>query len=315
MTANANPEIRGMEHIKRSASFQQRDWQPRYRSTTSDVLHDFYIPALRASVRYDRVAGYFRSTSLAAASQGFSALVKNKGHVRLVVGADLDPKDAQVILDHRDDGRLAETLLESLADRQGWPESVENGLALLAWMLKAGFLEIRVALRRHRKTGAAIPYSSRVDGYVHEKWAVFTDAEGHRLIAEGSLNESRTALEINAENIGVHADWWGPREAERADLYAGDFETIWENRDPGLYVLDLPLAVRERLIEIAGIVTRPKEIDGSSELPPDVAGPTAREWLQFAILREAPRMPNGRFVGMATAPVAPWPHQAIVARR
>ncbi len=315
MTANANPEIRGMEHIKPSASFQQRDWQPRYRSTTSDVLHDFYIPALRASVRYDRVAGYFRSTSLAAASQGFSALVENKGHVRLVVGADLDPEDARVILDHGDDGRLAATLLANLADRQGWPESVENGLVLLAWMLKAGCLEIRVALRRHRKTGAALPYGSRVDGYVHEKWAVFTDADGHRLIAEGSLNESRTALEINAENIGVHGDWWGPQEAVRADLYAGDFETIWENRDPGLYVLDLPLAVRERLIEIAGIVTRPKEIDGSSELPPDVAGPSAREWLQFAILREAPRMPNGRFVGMATAPVAPWPHQAIVARR
>ncbi len=74
-----------MEHTKQSASFQQRDWQPRYRSTTSDVLHDFYIPDLRASVRCDRVAGYFRSTSLAAASQGFSALVENKGHVRLVV--------------------------------------------------------------------------------------------------------------------------------------------------------------------------------------------------------------------------------------
>ena len=71
---------------------------------TSDVLHDFYIPALRASVRYDRVAGYFRSTSLAAASQGFSALVENKGHVRLVVGADLDPEDARVILDHRTTG-------------------------------------------------------------------------------------------------------------------------------------------------------------------------------------------------------------------
>ena len=31
-----------------------------------DILHDFYIPALQRSVRYDRVAGYFRSTSLAA---------------------------------------------------------------------------------------------------------------------------------------------------------------------------------------------------------------------------------------------------------
>ena len=40
-------------------------WQAWYRSTECDILHDFYIPALRASVRYDRVAGYFTSTSLA----------------------------------------------------------------------------------------------------------------------------------------------------------------------------------------------------------------------------------------------------------
>ncbi len=297
-----------------------RTWKPRYRSTTSNVLHDFYVPVLRASVRYDRVAGYFRSTSLAAASQGFTALVRNHGRVRLVVGADLDPQDAQVILDHQDGGdlaesRLAATLLSELAAPDGRSAPVEDGLVLLAWMLKAGCLELRVALRRHRQTGAAIPYDSPEDGYVHEKWAIFTDAAGNRLIAEGSLNESRTALVINAENIGVHGDWWGTQAAERVDLYADDFERIWANQDPGLYVVDLPQAVRERLIEIAGVSRRPKEIDGSSDLPVEVPGPTAREWLQFAILREAPRMPQGRLVGMTTAPVAPWPHQAIVARR
>jgi superfamily II DNA or RNA helicase len=304
-----------VERTDRPESFKQRNWQTRYRSTTSNVLHDFYIPALRCATRYDRVAGYFRSTSLAAASQGFSALARHQGRVRLVAGADLDPKDAQVILDHEDGGHLAQALLSALADPLAWPEPVDNGLGLLAWMLKAGCLEIRVALRRHRKTGAAIPFESREDGYVHEKWAIFTDAECNRLIAEGSLNESRTALLINAENIGVHCDWWGPQDAARADLYAADFETIWDNQDPGLYVVDLPQAVRERLIEIAGSVANPKEIDGSSELPVEARRPTAREWLELAILRDAPRMPKGRLVGMVTAPVEPWPHQAVVARR
>jgi len=304
-----------MASTDKPESFQQRNWEPRYRSTTSDLLHDFYIPALRSSLRYDRVAGYFRSTSLAAASQGFSALVEHQGRVRLVAGADLDPKDAQIILDHQDIGHLAATLLAALAEPQDGTEPVANGLGLLAGMLKAGCLEIRVALRRHRKTGMAIPYESREDGYVHEKWAVFHDAEGNRLLAEGSLNESRTALLINAENIGVHCDWWGTREAARADSYAADFEAIWANQDPGLYVVDLPQAVRERLIEIGSNVAEPKEIDGSSAHSPQVTRPTAGEWLAFAILREAPRMPNGRFVGMATAPVEPWPHQAIVARR
>ncbi len=70
-------------------------------------------------------------------------------------------------------------------------------------------------------------------------------------------------------------------------------------------MVDLPQAVRERLIALADPVTRPREIDGSSEVPEAVPAPTAREWLQFAILREAPRMPQGRLVGMTTAPVAP----------
>jgi hypothetical protein len=64
-------------------------WQLSYRTSTlrSDgrpvaILYDFYIPALQHSVRYDRVAGYFRSTSLAAASQGYSTLVGRQGQMR-----------------------------------------------------------------------------------------------------------------------------------------------------------------------------------------------------------------------------------------
>jgi len=65
-------------------------WKTRYRSSKTSLLHDFYIPALSRSVKYDRVAGYFRSTSLAIASQGFSACIRNGGKIRMVVGADLN---------------------------------------------------------------------------------------------------------------------------------------------------------------------------------------------------------------------------------
>ncbi|MFP4146336.1 MAG: hypothetical protein ACLFSI_01305 [Halorhodospira sp.] len=44
-----------------------------------NILHDFYIPALSRSVQYDRVAGYFSSSSLAAASQGFTRFIENGG--------------------------------------------------------------------------------------------------------------------------------------------------------------------------------------------------------------------------------------------
>jgi len=41
-------------------------------------------------VRYDRVAGFFHSSSLAIASQGFSVFTAADGQMRLVVGTDLD---------------------------------------------------------------------------------------------------------------------------------------------------------------------------------------------------------------------------------
>jgi len=54
-----------------------------------EILKDFYIPALQLAVRYDRLAGYFRSSSLAAASRGFSSFAGRQGRMRLIVVADV----------------------------------------------------------------------------------------------------------------------------------------------------------------------------------------------------------------------------------
>ena len=301
--------------MKNRAALKDKQWLPWYRSTQCSILHDFYIPALSASKHYDRVAGYFRSTSLAIATQGFSAMIQRGGSIRLVVGADLNPDDVRAVVDQDDRKRLADELIKQLGEPAEWPEAVENGLGLLSWMVERGYLEIRVALRCHRGTGDPLPFMSLEDGYVHEKWAIFKDEDGNRLLADGSLNESRTALVLNAENLSVHCDWEGTKETQRLDEAEQTFEAIWKDQEPGLRVMELPEAVKKRLIQIAPPITRPKEVDGSSEAPPEEIKPTAIEWLRFAILRDAPKMPNGRFVGMATAPVEPWPHQAIVARR
>ena len=90
-----------------------------------------------------------------------------------------------------------------------WPEDIRHGVELLAWMVTQGYLEVRVAFRVHMGTGDPLAVDALDDGYVHMKWAIFTDQQGHRLYASGSLNESRTALSLNAENIDVHCDWHG----------------------------------------------------------------------------------------------------------
>lgn len=303
-----------------------RDWNWRLSYKTSglkavSILHDFYIPALKRAVRYDRVAGYFRSTSLAAASQGFSAFTDRKGKMRLLVGADLEPSDVEAIL-HGEQERLTQGLNAALGDPGNWTEPEARGVELLAWMVKVGLLEVRVALRVHAQTGKAIPLDSQVDGYVHEKWAVLADAAGDRMYISGSLNESKTALLLNAENIDVHCAWRSDDALQRTDEAEGDFKVLWANEHPAFRVLTLPEAVKARLISfseasdvsITPPVAPPKEVDGTSAAPVDIR-PSDAEWLAFKFIQDAPRMRNGQYLGIETAPIEAWPHQRIVARR
>ena len=66
-----------------------------------DRLHDFYIPALSRSVRYDRAAGYFSSSALAIAAAGVARLIENNGTMRFLVGASLNSDDVEEGLEMR----------------------------------------------------------------------------------------------------------------------------------------------------------------------------------------------------------------------
>ena len=305
--------------------FRSYDWAIGYSTSDlrdgrpTDILHDFYLPALTRARRYDRVAGYFRSTSLAAASEGYTAFLRHGGVMRLIAGADLAAADVAAIL-AGDAARLEERLSSELDDAEDWPEPVRDGVSLLARMVAAGQLEVRVALRVHAQTHVPLAVDATDDGYVHEKWFVLEDAAGDRLYGGGSLNESRTALALNAENIDISCDWWDPRSAQRVQRGRENFDRLWRDEHPAMRVLPLPEAVREHLVRLKDLTGAPTEIDGTVLAPaaPDVPAPpqpSLRELLTFSLLRDAPRMPGGVYIGMYSAPVAPWPHQEMVSRR
>src|SRR5260370_37222671 len=64
---------------------------------SDDRLREFFIPAMSASIRYDRAAGYFSSTMLAVAAAGVTKLIANGGKMRLLCGADLSQNDVAAL--------------------------------------------------------------------------------------------------------------------------------------------------------------------------------------------------------------------------
>ncbi|MBN1814115.1 MAG: helicase, partial [Anaerolineae bacterium] len=126
--------------MNKSAKPSLRDIEYRvFYRPCDNPLETFYLPTLAASVHYDRSAGYFRSSALAAAAAGIVRLIQNEGRMRLLVGAELSQEDVEAIQRGYD---LRETLERGMLGRFPDPadEQLRGRLEALAWMVAHGTL-------------------------------------------------------------------------------------------------------------------------------------------------------------------------------
>lgn len=288
-------------------------------TTADDPLHTFYIPALSASVRYDRMAGFFSSSTLAVAAAGVAHLVAGGGQMRLLVGAELSREDVEAV-------RQGESLREVVAARMkaALPEPdaladalMRDRLSVLAWMVATGALEMRVVLPRGRD-GLPLP-AEEAREYFHAKVGLFTDAAGNQVAFSGSVNESENAWRYNYEQFMVFRSWTEEGRQYVAEV-ARRFERLWEGREPDWLALPVPEAARQRLLRYKP--DRPPRRDPLERVPapPEPVVREAPLLLERAeILRrflgDLPRLVGAEGVGIATAAITPWPHQRAVARR
>ncbi len=162
-------------------------------------LEGFYIPALKQAVRYDRVTGYYRSSSLVVAAAGISRFVANGGTMRIIAGTELDELDIKAI-------EKGEPLSAVLARRmlldpvEGADIVAKRRLETLAYLAREGRLEIRIGVPLD-KEGRPLP-ASKTKAYFHAKFGILEDREGNRLAFIGSDNES--AVRLARQLRGLH---------------------------------------------------------------------------------------------------------------
>lgn len=220
-----------------------------YSSDFDDILHDFYIPALKQSTEYQRLAGFFSSTSLAVAARGILGLIRNGGIMKLVVSPRLRREDLDIIMNSLKDSEriIQERLLEEL-------DQLEDGFArdhvsALCWMVANGRLKIKVAVP-HRGGEPLSCEDSEQSGLFHQKVGILRDSKGNTISFSGSINETAAGWIENVEEFKVFRSW----EPSESDYVQADFEKFsrfWANRSLRARVIDVPQAVEKRLIEIA----------------------------------------------------------------
>ena len=300
-------------------------WQRKYTPDDGDLVRLFYIPALEEAERYDRLTGYFNAGALALAARGVEGLVRNSGHMRLVVGCTLNPPEIQAI---EEGERLRDLVQQRLADLPLAPpdSNTSNALELLAWMIARGHLDVKVAVPCNARK-KPIP----LDGIFHEKAGVIEDRAGDKMAWNGSLNETAAGWRHNWESINVYTSW-GP-DPRRVNDEESNFARIWANKANRLIVLDVPEAARQdlmRFMPASDLPARLKQDDSNhiraqttdytpSRLPPKTpvevrqADLRSRVW---SFIEKAPAMPDGgERVGETTSAITPWPHQTRAFQR
>lgn len=209
-----------------------------YRTGRDDLLRDFLVPCLETAALYQRAAGYFSSAGLSLAARGVASLAQRRGRMQLVVSPYLEPDDIAVLERAAENpaAALRAIAAKTLADIED--ALTRDRLNALAWLAAARLLEIKLALRFN-------PSGSYSRGIFHAKTGIFTDTIGNKVSFNGSANETAGGLLENFEHLDVFRSWQDPEGRVRAAI--DDFESLWENKAPGLRVIDFTDAGRDLL--------------------------------------------------------------------
>ena len=221
--------------------------QTSYNSLYDDIVRNFYVPVLKEAKRYDRVSGYFESSSLAIAAKGMGDFILNGGKMRLLCGAKLFPQDLEEIQKASDAKDIInDRFLEDLDNIED--ELINNHIKVLGWMIKHDLLEIKIGF--NKKDGQYIG-----GGILHSKSGIFwdneepnfeDDLEDHCIVFNGSNNETAAGWTSNFESFDVFK---GSVFRNHMMRYVNEFPKMWNGDYPYLEVMDIPEACERELID------------------------------------------------------------------
>jgi len=209
-----------------------------YNSAYDNIVEDFYNIILSEAIKYDRISGFFSSTSLAIAARGMEYFIRNNGHMRLLCGSKLSENDLEVITNSTEyKDYISKKFIEDLNNIED--ELINNRVKMLGWMISNDYLEIKIGLNIKNNTQ---------DSMLHIKKGILYDSNNDSISFEGSVNETAYGWYNNIESFKVFNSW-NTYDYLYEDIKV--FDDFWNNNNDSLEVIDVPEACKEKLISIA----------------------------------------------------------------
>src|SRR5690625_326549 len=219
-------------------SLKKINRKPVYRAGDQNLIKEFYEPALKRAVSYDRAVGFFSTEALLSNLQGISSLVNNNGNFRLIIGHPLKKEEYRALKHGINTYRFMQDLDNKLGEIIEEAKETGSGtLSLFAYLVATKRIKIKYAFRRA--------------GMYHEKIGITKENNVYRLVVQGSANETVFALTdgYNAESITVYRSWGQEFESYGKAFLTG-FENLWNNKQRNTHVIEMPSEQYEKIIAL-----------------------------------------------------------------
>lgn len=222
------------------SEFRKFNPKPTWNSRGGDnLIEDFYKPALKNCNLYQRMSGFFTSTSFTHVVQEILDFIDRDGKMELITSPNLSTMDKDTIEQSIIDPEkfISEMFLDDL--KKDVDNSKLDFAKLMGYMLTNNKLEIKIAIPKNRI------------GMYHDKIGIMhLDTGEDKLSFAGSANETSAAWKFNSEQLEVFTTWGGERDNISIRNHQRWFNTVWDNKADELEVYNLPGAVKERLLQI-----------------------------------------------------------------
>lgn len=217
-------------------SLKEIQFKREYRSFQNDIVNEFYIPALKEAVLYQRAVGFFSSSSLNLIAKGIENICNNNGKIQIVASPKLSKEDIEEISKGYKEREIIErALIREL--KNPISEEEKKNLSLISQLIANNYLDIKIAIVKSKEQLAMY----------HEKVGIITDKEGNKIAFSGSMNESENAFYNNYESFDVFCSW--TNDNDRVKDKSMSFQSIWDDYEPGIKTIPFPNAAREKLLK------------------------------------------------------------------
>ena len=220
------------------------DVQPLYMLPNDPFAEEVLIPGFKVAKEVDCMVGFFSSQVLASLAPGLATYVAgSRNSFRLIISPLLSAEDKAAIEDGvSSEECVAERILEELIVTEDLLQN--HTLKCLSWLLRERKIEIKVALMK--------------DALFHPKVWLFKIGN-HVVAAHGSSNVTDAGIRKNIEQIAISRSWQNSNQRYITEKLCYIFKDLWENNHDNCIIIDIPEAIRQRLLQSYNSESPPTE--------------------------------------------------------